>query len=95
MGLGAGKVLHEAKKPMLISSSSSPAYTTPQCPPYNSHWVYDVVALANGTVKPLVAAGKKKWFFIGIASEVRIAINDDALLKFTKTAKLARASLGL
>ncbi len=64
VGLAAGKVLNEAKKPMLISTAGSPAFTTSQCSPYNAHWVYDVVALANGTVKPLVAAGKKKWFFI-------------------------------
>jgi len=64
VGLAVGKVLSEAKKPMLISTAGSPAFTTKQCTPYNAHWTYDVVALANGTVKPLVAGGKKKWFFI-------------------------------
>lgn len=64
VGLAVGKVLSEAKKPMLISTAGSPAFTTSQCTPYNVHWTYDVVALANGTVKPLVASGKKKWFFI-------------------------------
>ncbi len=45
------------------------------------HWTYNVAALANGTVKPMVESGKKKWFFItadyafghaleGIASKV-------------------------
>lgn len=64
VGLAVGKVLKQAKKPMLISTAGSPAFTTKQCSPYNAHWTYDVVALANGTVKPLVDAGKKKWFFI-------------------------------
>lgn len=64
VGLAAAKVANEAKKPLLISTAGSPAFTTKQCSPYNAHWAYDVVALANGTVKPLVAAGKKKWFFI-------------------------------
>ena len=64
VGLAAGKVLTDAKKPMLISTAGSPAFYTKSCSPFNAHWTYDVVALANGTVKPLVAEGKKKWFFI-------------------------------
>lgn len=64
VGLAAGKVLTDAKKPMLISTAGSPAFYTKACSPFNAHWTYDVVALANGTVKPLVAEGKKKWFFI-------------------------------
>ena len=64
VGLAIAKVANAAKKPMLISTAGSPAFHTSQCSPYNAHWTYDVVALANGTVKPLVDAGKKKWFFI-------------------------------
>ncbi|MGB0467913.1 MAG: ABC transporter substrate-binding protein [Pontibacterium sp.] len=58
------KVLTDAKKIALISTSASHAFTTKACSPYNAHWTYNVVALANGTVKPMVQAGKKKWFFI-------------------------------
>lgn len=58
------KVLTDAKKIALISTSASHAFTTKACSPYNAHWTYNVVALANGTVKPMVEAGKKKWFFI-------------------------------
>ncbi len=75
------KVLTDAKKIALISTSASHAFTTKACSPYNVHWTYNVAALANGTVKPMVEAGKKKWFFItadyafghaleGIASKV-------------------------
>ena len=75
------KVLTAQKKIALISTSASNAFTTKICTPYNVHWTYNVVALANGTVKPMVEAGKKKWFFItadyafghaleGIASKV-------------------------
>jgi len=75
------KVLTDAKKIALISTSASHAFTTKACSPYNVHWTYNVVSLANGTVKPMVDAGKKKWFFItadyafghaleGIASKV-------------------------
>lgn len=60
----AAKVLTDNKKVTLISGAGSNTFTTKTCSPYNAHWTYDVVALANGTVKPLVAAGKKKWFFI-------------------------------
>lgn len=58
------KVTTDAKKLSLISGSASNAFTTKSCSPYTVHWTYNVVALANGTVKPMVQAGKKKWFFI-------------------------------
>lgn len=64
VGLAVGQVLKDAKKPILISTAGSPAFYTKACSPFNAHWTYNVVALANGTVKPLVAEGKKKWFFI-------------------------------
>lgn len=58
------KVTTDAKKIALIAASASNSFTTTACSPYNAHWTYDVVALANGTVKPMVKSGKKKWFFI-------------------------------
>lgn len=58
------KVNQNAKKLTLISGSASNTFTTKTCNPYNVHWTYNVVALANGTVKPMVQSGKKKWFFI-------------------------------
>jgi len=58
------KVATDNKKISLISTSASNAFTTKACSPYIAHWTYNVVALANGTVKPMVLAGKKKWFFI-------------------------------
>ncbi|MFC6669200.1 ABC transporter substrate-binding protein [Marinobacterium aestuariivivens] len=77
----ATKVLTDNKKIALISTAASNAFTTSSCSPYNVHWTYNVTALANGTVKPMVQAGKKKWFFItadyafghaleGVATEV-------------------------
>lgn len=64
VGLAVSKVATEAKKPLLISTAGSTAFTSKACSPFNAQWTYDVAALANGTVKPLVAAGKKKWYFI-------------------------------
>ncbi|NVK43094.1 MAG: ABC transporter substrate-binding protein [Oceanospirillaceae bacterium] len=60
----ATKVLTDNKKIALISTAASNAFTTSSCSPYNVHWTYNVTALANGTVKPMVQSGKKKWFFI-------------------------------
>lgn len=58
------QVANAAEKPILISGAGSNTFTTKTCSPFNAHWTYDVVALAKGTVKPLMDAGKKKWFFI-------------------------------
>lgn len=58
------QVTRTHEKPTLISGAGSNTFTTKTCSPFNAHWSYDVVALANGTVKPLLDSGKKKWFFI-------------------------------
>ena len=53
-----------AGRMVLISGAGSNAFSTSSCSPNIAHWTYDVVALANGTVKPMVQDGKRKWFFI-------------------------------
>ncbi|WP_020682987.1 ABC transporter substrate-binding protein [Marinobacterium rhizophilum] len=58
------KLMTEHEKITLISASASHAFTTKSCSPFNAQWTYDVVAMANGTVKPMVQSGKKKWFFV-------------------------------
>ncbi|MBZ0333454.1 ABC transporter substrate-binding protein [Marinobacter sp. AL4B] len=58
------KLMSDAGKITLIAAPASHAFTTKGCSPYNAHWSYDVVSLANGTVKPMVEAGKNRWFFI-------------------------------
>ncbi len=58
------KVMSAAEKITLITASASHAFTTKACSPFIAHWTYDVVSLANGTVKPIVQSGKNKWFFI-------------------------------
>ncbi|MEH6472668.1 MAG: ABC transporter substrate-binding protein [Halopseudomonas sp.] len=58
------KFMTSQEKITLIAASASHAFTTKACSPFNAHWTYDVVALANGTVKPMVQGGKKKWFFV-------------------------------
>ncbi|WP_372741580.1 ABC transporter substrate-binding protein [Neptunomonas sp.] len=58
------KFMTDKEKITLIAASASHTFTTKDCSPFNAHWTYDVVALANGTVKPMVQDGNKKWFFI-------------------------------
>ncbi|RTE65320.1 ABC transporter substrate-binding protein [Amphritea opalescens] len=58
------KFMTSQEKITLIAASASHTFTTKDCSPFNAHWTYDVVALANGTVKPMVEGGSKKWFFI-------------------------------
>jgi len=58
------KVLTANEKIALISGAASHAFTTKACSPFIAHWTYDLVALANGAVKPILESGKKKWFFI-------------------------------
>ncbi len=58
------KFMTEKQKITLIAASASHAFTTKACSPFNAHWTYDVVAMANGTVKPMVQSGKNKWFFV-------------------------------
>ncbi len=58
------KVNLDNKKITLISGSASNSFTTDACNAYNVHWTYNVEAMANGTVKPMVESGKKNWFFI-------------------------------
>ncbi|MBR7888411.1 ABC transporter substrate-binding protein [Marinomonas sp. A79] len=58
------QVTNSSKNITLITGSGSNAFTSSACSPYIAHWTYNVVALANGTVKPMVSEGKNKWFFI-------------------------------
>jgi len=58
------QVTNNSKNIALITGSASNGFTTKACSPYIAHWTYNVVALANGTVKTMVGEGKKKWFFI-------------------------------
>nr|WP_320135460.1 ABC transporter substrate-binding protein [uncultured Amphritea sp.] len=58
------KFMTSQEKITLIAASASHTFTTKDCSPFNAHWTYDVVAVANGTVKPMVEGGSKKWFFI-------------------------------
>lgn len=48
----------------LINGPASLSFTNESCTPVSLHFIYDAYALANATVKPLVADGDTRWFFI-------------------------------
>jgi branched-chain amino acid transport system substrate-binding protein len=48
----------------LATDPASSDLTGKLCNPYMIHWVYDTVALANGTGSAVVKAGGKTWFFL-------------------------------
>jgi branched-chain amino acid transport system substrate-binding protein len=48
----------------LATDPASSDLTGKLCNAYTIHWVYDTVALANGTGSAVVQAGGKTWFFV-------------------------------
>ena len=48
----------------LMNGPASLSFTNESCTPVSLHFIYDAYALANATVKPLVADGDTRWFFI-------------------------------
>ncbi|MHB1110902.1 MAG: ABC transporter substrate-binding protein [Devosia sp.] len=57
-------ITKEKGKIFINSGAASSDLTGAKCSPNTIHWTYDTWALAKGTGGAMVAAGKKKWFFI-------------------------------
>lgn len=57
-------ITKEKGKIFINSGAGSADLTGAKCSPNTIHWTYDTWALAKGTGGAMVAAGKKKWFFI-------------------------------
>lgn len=57
-------ITREKNKIFINSGAASSDLTGAKCSPNTIHWTYDTWALAKGTGGAMVAAGKKKWFFI-------------------------------
>jgi branched-chain amino acid transport system substrate-binding protein len=64
VALAVSQVIKEKNKVFLISGAGSSDLTGKSCSPNSVHWTYDTWALAHGTGKAIVEAGKKTWFFI-------------------------------
>ena len=62
--LATSSVAKEKKKIYLATDPASSDITGKACNAYTIHWVYDTIALANGTGSAVVKAGGKTWFFL-------------------------------
>src|SRR5579862_3604410 len=64
VALAVQEVAREKNKVILITGAASSDLTGKACAPTSVHWMYDTVALANGTGTAVVKAGGDSWFFI-------------------------------
>ena len=58
------RVAGEKRRVYLAVDPASSDITGKLCNAYTVHWVYDTVALANGTGSAVVKSGGKEWFFL-------------------------------
>jgi branched-chain amino acid transport system substrate-binding protein len=64
VALAVQEIARKENKVLLITSAASSDLTGKACAPTSIHWMYDTVALANGTGAAVVKAGGDTWFFI-------------------------------
>jgi branched-chain amino acid transport system substrate-binding protein len=64
VALAVQEVARAKNKIVLITGAASSDLTGKACAPTSIHWMYDTVALANGTGAAVVKAGGDTWFFI-------------------------------
>ena len=64
VALAVQEVARAKNKVVLVNGAASSDLTGKACAPTSVHWMYDTVALANGTGAAVVKAGGDTWFFI-------------------------------
>ncbi len=64
VGLAVQEVARATNKLYINTGSATSDLTGKACAPTGLHWVYNTVALANGTGAAVVKAGGDTWFFI-------------------------------
>lgn len=64
IALNVQAMAKERGRVTIITGSGSTAITGAQCSPTGAHWVIDTHALARAVAAPLVADGRKTWFFV-------------------------------
>ena len=62
--LAVAGVAGDKKRVFLAVDPATSDLTSKSCNAYTIHWVYDTVALANGTGSAVVKAGGKSWYFL-------------------------------
>ncbi|MBE7198338.1 MAG: ABC transporter substrate-binding protein, partial [Parafilimonas terrae] len=64
VALAISQVTKEKNKVFIDTGAGTADLTGSQCSPNTIHWVYDTVALANGTGGAMVKRGGNTWFFL-------------------------------
>ena len=64
VALAISQVTKEKNKVFIDTGAGTADLTGTQCTPNTIHWVYDTVALANGTGGAMVKRGGSTWFFL-------------------------------
>ena len=64
VALAVNQVTRDKNKVLIDTGAGTADLTGPQCTPNTVHWVYDTVALANGTGSAMVKRGGNTWFFL-------------------------------
>lgn len=62
--ISASNVAAQRKRIFFATDPASSDITGKLCNAYTVHWVYDTIALANGTGSAVVKAGGKTWYFV-------------------------------
>lgn len=82
--LAMATIAAEKKKPFISIGAGSSRLTNDACTPYTIHYAYDTVALARGTVNPMVKAGGKSWYFMTADYAFGASLQADATEVITK-----------
>ena len=64
VGIAVQKIASAKGVITINTGAGSTALTNEECTPLGIHYAYDTYALAAGAVKPVIAAGGDKWYFI-------------------------------
>ena len=64
VNIAMAKVAAVKKVPLFHIGPGGASLTNEDCTAYTVHYVYDTVALANGTATAIVNAGGKSWFYL-------------------------------
>jgi branched-chain amino acid transport system substrate-binding protein len=82
--LAMATVAAEKHKPFIVIGAGSARLTNEACTPYTIHYAYDTVALARGTVVPMVKGGGKNWYFLTADYAFGASLQADATEVITK-----------
>jgi len=78
VNIALSKVAAEKHKPFISIGAGSARLTNEDCTPYTIHYAYDTVALARGTVNPMVKGGGKNWYFLTADYAFGASLQSDA-----------------